>query len=114
WRLSRTGWAVGYEPAARVRHTQGVSTNQRPYRMLAAHHRSMWRFAWRTTEGRKRAMLPVVAVGLAARLAAASVDHRLGRARPAGVPTDGGRPAGRGTGQTSADGVNPDGPGPPG
>ncbi len=87
WRLNRAGWAVGYEPAARVRHTQGVSTGQRPYRMLVAHHRSMWRFAWRTTEGRKRAILPVVAVGLAARLAAASVEHRLGRSRRPGVPT---------------------------
>ena len=51
WRLDRAGWAVGYEPAAEVRHVQGVSTNQHPYRMLAAHHRSMWRFAWRTTAG---------------------------------------------------------------
>ena len=51
WRLARAGWAVGYEPAARVRHEQGASTNRHPYRMLAAHHRSMWRFAWRTTDG---------------------------------------------------------------
>jgi N-acetylglucosaminyl-diphospho-decaprenol L-rhamnosyltransferase len=86
WRLNRAGWAVGYEPAARVRHVQGVSTNQHPYRMLAAHHCSMWRFAWRTTEGAKRGALPAVAVGLAARLAVASVDHRLGRSRPPGVP----------------------------
>jgi N-acetylglucosaminyl-diphospho-decaprenol L-rhamnosyltransferase len=87
WRLNQAGWAVGYEPAARVRHSQGASTNQHPYRMLAAHHRSMWRFAWRTTEGSKRAILPVVALGLAARLAATSVDHRLGRSRPPGVTT---------------------------
>lgn len=91
WRLKQAGWAVGYEPAARVRHTQGASTNQRPYRMLVAHHRSMWRFAWRTTEGRRRMVLPLVAVGLAARLAVASVDHRLGRSHPPGVPAD--RPA---------------------
>ena len=51
WRLGRAGWGVGYEPAARVLHVQGVSTNRHPYRMLAAHHRSMWRFAWRTTTG---------------------------------------------------------------
>ncbi len=86
WRLHRAGWAVGYEPAARVRHAQGASTNQRPYRMLAAHHRSMWRFAWRTTEGRKRAALPVVAVGLVARLVVASLDHRLGRPGSPTVP----------------------------
>ncbi len=93
WRLNQAGWVVGYEPAARVRHRQGASTNQHPYRMLAAHHRSMWRFAWGTTEGARRAILPVVAVGLAARLAAASVDHRLGRSRPPGVPAHPGGPA---------------------
>ncbi len=90
------GWAVGYEPAARVRHVQGASTNQHPYRMLAAHHRSMWRFAWRTTTGSKRAVLPVVAVGLAGRLAVAAVDHRLRRSGPpglaAGGPGDGSGP----------------------
>jgi N-acetylglucosaminyl-diphospho-decaprenol L-rhamnosyltransferase len=86
WRLHRAGWTVRYDPAARVRHSQGASTSQRPYRMLVAHHRSMWRFACRTTEGRKRAVLPLVGAGLAARLAAASVDHRLGRSRPPDVP----------------------------
>jgi N-acetylglucosaminyl-diphospho-decaprenol L-rhamnosyltransferase len=81
WRLSRSGWAVGYEPAARVLHVQGASTNHHPYRMLAAHHLSMWRFARRATIGPKRVALPVVAVGLAARFGAASVGHKLGGSR---------------------------------
>ncbi len=89
WRLHQAGWAIGYEPEARVRHIQGVSTNRHPYRMLAAHHRSMWRFAWRTTSGSKRAALPVVAAGLAARLALAIVDHRLGRSHRPKVPAAG-------------------------
>jgi N-acetylglucosaminyl-diphospho-decaprenol L-rhamnosyltransferase len=72
WRLGRTGWKVGYEPEALVRHAQGVSTDRHPYRMLAAHHRSMWRFAVRTTSGWRRAVLPIVAGGLVARLAVAS------------------------------------------
>jgi N-acetylglucosaminyl-diphospho-decaprenol L-rhamnosyltransferase len=119
WRINRAGWAVGYEPAARVRHTQGVSTGQRPYRMLVAHHRSMWRFAWRTTEGRKRAILPVVAMGLVARLAAASFEHRLGRSRRPGVPAQpdvptNGAPDGRGTGRTPSAGETADGPAPGG
>jgi len=103
WRLARAGWAVGYEPAAEVTHVQGVSTNRHPYRMLAAHHRSLWRFAWRTTSGGRRAVLPAVAIGLSARLAAASIEHRLGRSempavapdasgRPPAQPTTGGRP----------------------
>jgi N-acetylglucosaminyl-diphospho-decaprenol L-rhamnosyltransferase len=85
WRCRRAGWAVGYEPAAEVVHVQGVSANQHPYRMLAAHHRSMWRFAQRTTAGPKRAALPLVAVGLAARLVLSCAQHRLqtGRSVPA-------------------------------
>jgi N-acetylglucosaminyl-diphospho-decaprenol L-rhamnosyltransferase len=77
WRAQRAGWAVGYEPAAVVTHVQGVSANQHPYRMLAAHHGSMWRFAWRSTTGPKRAALPVVAVGLAGRLAVSAAQHRV-------------------------------------
>ncbi|MGH9056506.1 MAG: glycosyltransferase family 2 protein [Acidimicrobiales bacterium] len=82
WRLARAGWSVGYEPAAGVVHVQGVSTSRRPYRMLAAHHLSMWLFANRTTSGARRAVLPVVAAGLAARFAvnvAASVRARNGQ-----------------------------------
>jgi N-acetylglucosaminyl-diphospho-decaprenol L-rhamnosyltransferase len=78
WRLGRSGWGVGYQPGAEVMHVQGVSTNHHPYRMLAAHHLSMWKFATRTTVGFDRAVLPLVAVGLAARLVVASVRHGLG------------------------------------
>ena len=45
WRLHRAGWAVRYEPLASVVHEQGRSTSRHPYRMLAAHHRSILRFA---------------------------------------------------------------------
>lgn len=93
WRARRTGWEVGYEPDAEVIHVQGVSADRHPYRMLAAHHRSMWRFAKRTTSGIKRAALPLVAVGLVGRLAAACAWHRLapaGAQRPA-EPATGGR-----------------------
>ena len=73
WRLHRAGWAVLYEPSARVVHEQGRSTSRHPYRMLAAHHRSIMRFAARSTEGRQRLLLPLVAVALAGRLALASL-----------------------------------------
>ncbi len=77
WRLGRAGWRVGYEPAAEVMHVQGVSADRHPYRMLAAHHWSMWRFAWRTTTGARRGALPVVAVGLGGRFVAAAAHRRL-------------------------------------
>lgn len=86
WRLEQAGWAVGFEPAAEVVHVQGASAGQHPYRMLAAHHRSMWRFAERTTTGRRRLALPIVGAGLVARVAVASLQHRLaGRAGPPAV-----------------------------
>ena len=87
WRLGRAGWRVVYQPAAEVVHTQGVSADQHPYRMLAAHHRSMWRFARRTSTGARRAALPLVFVGLVARLLVAATRRRMAgpSARPAGT-----------------------------
>jgi N-acetylglucosaminyl-diphospho-decaprenol L-rhamnosyltransferase len=76
WRLRDAGWVTGYEPAAEVTHIQGVSANQHPYRMLAAHHASMWRFARRTTTGGRRAALPLIALGLSARFLVAAAAHR--------------------------------------
>lgn len=78
WRLHRAGWTVRYEPAAEVVHEQGRSTSQLPYRMLIAHHRSIWRFAYETTQGRERLLLPLVAAGLAARLGLAWLEHLVG------------------------------------
>jgi N-acetylglucosaminyl-diphospho-decaprenol L-rhamnosyltransferase len=76
WRLGRAGWRTRFEPAAEVVHFQGVSTSRRPYRMLVAHHRSLWRFARRSSSGRDRALLPLVAAGLVARCALACALHR--------------------------------------
>ncbi|HMC40008.1 MAG TPA: hypothetical protein VKI19_10130, partial [Acidimicrobiales bacterium] len=65
---------------------QEVSADLHPYRMLAAHHVSMWRFARATTTGGARLALPLVLAGLAGRCAAAVVRRRLaGRVPPAGV-----------------------------
>ncbi len=77
WRLGRAGWAVSYEPAAEVVHTQGVSADLHPYRMLAAHHRSMWLFARRNSTGARRLVLPLVAVGLVVRFVLAVARRRL-------------------------------------
>lgn len=67
WRAWKAGWRVVYEPAAAALHVQGVSTNRHPYRMIAEHHRALLRFAWRTTRGWRRALLPLVAAGLVLR-----------------------------------------------
>ena len=79
---------------AEVMHVQGVSTNQHPYRMLAAHHRSMWRFAWRTTVGpRTGRSLPLVAVAVwPPDWWSATVRHGLGRRpEPSRAVVPGGR-----------------------
>jgi len=97
WRLAKAGWSVAYEPAAEVVHAQGVSADRTPYRMLFAHHVSMWRFARRTENGKRRWLLPLVMAGLAVRFGLtvarrALAGHGLGRPQEG---RDGGRPATR-------------------
>jgi N-acetylglucosaminyl-diphospho-decaprenol L-rhamnosyltransferase len=67
WRVRQAGWTVAYEPGALVTHVQGASTDRHPYWMIAEHHKALLRFARKTTTGRKRLLLPLMAVGLALR-----------------------------------------------
>jgi N-acetylglucosaminyl-diphospho-decaprenol L-rhamnosyltransferase len=67
WRLKAAGWRTRYEPAARIVHAIGRSTDQTPYRMIAQHHRSLLRYASKTMHGPRRALLPVVAAALGLR-----------------------------------------------
>jgi N-acetylglucosaminyl-diphospho-decaprenol L-rhamnosyltransferase len=76
WRVSRAGWRVVYEPSAEVVHWQGMSTGRRPYRMIVAHHWSLWRFACRSTPGWRRVLLPLVGIGLAGRAGVACASKR--------------------------------------
>jgi N-acetylglucosaminyl-diphospho-decaprenol L-rhamnosyltransferase len=71
WRLADAGWKVAYVPAAEVTHLQGVSTERHPYRMIFEHHRSLVRFASRTSKGWRKALLPLVVMGIGARAALA-------------------------------------------
>jgi N-acetylglucosaminyl-diphospho-decaprenol L-rhamnosyltransferase len=80
WRARRAGWGVAYVPAASVTHLQGISTARQPYRMLVAHHRSVFRFAARTERGPRRLALPATAFFLALRAAVMCARHAL-RAR---------------------------------
>ncbi len=94
-RLAKAGWSVAYEPAAEVVHAQGVSADRTPYRMLFAHHVSMWRFARRTEKGKRRWLLPLVLAGLAVRFGL-TVARRALAGHGQGGPQegrDGGRPA---------------------
>jgi N-acetylglucosaminyl-diphospho-decaprenol L-rhamnosyltransferase len=78
-RLRRAGWRVAYEPAGEVVHVQGASTSKRPYRMIAEHHRSVWRFAVRRYRGWRRPLLVPLAAVLALRCLAAMAQHAWGR-----------------------------------
>jgi N-acetylglucosaminyl-diphospho-decaprenol L-rhamnosyltransferase len=86
WRLGQAGWRVGYEPGGRVVHALGGSSRSVPYRMIAEHHRSLLRFVSKSSEGSRRALLPVVAAGLTVRTLAAWAHHALEGPRPE-VPT---------------------------
>ncbi|MBA3302382.1 MAG: glycosyltransferase family 2 protein [Acidimicrobiia bacterium] len=81
WRLHRAGWRVRYEPAGEAVHDIGRSTDQRPYRMIAAHHHSLVRYAVRTTTGWRRLLLPLIVASLGVRVVLAWA-HRFTRRRP--------------------------------
>ncbi|HUF32038.1 MAG TPA: glycosyltransferase family 2 protein [Acidimicrobiales bacterium] len=85
WRLEKAGWRRGYEPAATVTHGIGRSTDQTPYRMIAAHHRSLLRYAARTTTGAQRLLLPLIAAALVVRTAMAWAQRAF-RGRPHAAP----------------------------
>jgi N-acetylglucosaminyl-diphospho-decaprenol L-rhamnosyltransferase len=78
-RIGQAGWRVRYEPDAGVVHVGGVSTAQTPYRMLAAHHRSLLRYWWRNASPSGRLLAPVVAAGLAVRLAVMTLRRAVGQ-----------------------------------
>jgi N-acetylglucosaminyl-diphospho-decaprenol L-rhamnosyltransferase len=81
WRLRRIGWRVAYEPSGRATHVQGASTASHPYRMIAEHHRSAYRFAARRWRGPSRLLLLPAACFLAVR-AVVDMGARALRTRP--------------------------------
>jgi len=85
WRLRQAGWRVRYEPASRVVHDIGRSTDQTPYRMILAHHQSLYRYVSKTWTGRRRGLLPVAAAAVALRTVLAMVQRAV-RGRPHAAP----------------------------
>jgi N-acetylglucosaminyl-diphospho-decaprenol L-rhamnosyltransferase len=73
WRLGQAGWQVRYAQAAEVTHLQGISTDRHPFRMIVEHHRSLLRFASRSSRGWRRLALPLIAVGIGIRALLAGV-----------------------------------------
>jgi N-acetylglucosaminyl-diphospho-decaprenol L-rhamnosyltransferase len=76
WRLGQAGWQVAYEPSSVVVHAQGVAADLHPYKMIVAHHKSMWTFSRRRTRDPTGLGGAVLLAGLAAR-AALSVAARF-------------------------------------
>lgn len=81
WRLHEAGWRVRYEPAAEVTHEVSSATNKVPYRMIAAHHRSLYRFNAKRATGARRLLLPIIGSGLAVRTVLAWIQ-RAWRGKP--------------------------------
>jgi len=79
WRLGQQDWSAAYVPTAEVTHRQGVSTDHHPFRMIFEHHRSLLRFAVRSSRGWRRALLPLVAVGIGIRSGLACLARITGR-----------------------------------
>ncbi len=90
WRAGEAGWKVGFEPSATVTHHEGISRRKHPYRMALAHHRGALRFASRTMKGPRRALLPLAALGLGARLLAIWAAMFLRGRRAKGLTPAGG------------------------
>ena len=83
WRLQGAGWGVAMADEAVVRHVVGASSEQQPYRMIIEHHRSLWRFARRSTRGAQRLALPLIGFALVVRAGFASVRRAILRRPPA-------------------------------
>ena len=85
WRLRDAGWRVRYEPTSVVVHLISKSADQTPYRMILAHHQSLYHFVDKTWQGRRRGLLPVVGAALALRTGMAMVQRAV-RGRPHAAP----------------------------
>ena len=68
WRWRQAGWRVDRVQSAALHHAIGGSSEAAPFVMIVAHHRSLWRFARRSTAGAKRLLLPVIGMGLVVRM----------------------------------------------
>lgn len=66
-RILRKGFELGYCDRAVALHYQGFSSSQRPYFAAYAHHRSLAIYAKSDLSGIRRALLPIVLLGVLVR-----------------------------------------------
>ncbi len=82
-RVRDAGLSVEYDPAGTLVHAEGVSRAHHPYRMIVAHHRSVWRYAEHRWRGPRRLLLPLAGLALLARAGASMLAYWFGgRRRP--------------------------------
>lgn len=79
-RFADAGWELWFEPRAEAVHAWGGST-RKPTRQLWQHHTNLYRYVSKHSHGWRRAKLPVVAVGLAARFGLLYLRMKLLRQR---------------------------------
>ena len=80
-RLRERGWRVAYEPDAALVHEEGVSRAHHPYRMIAVHHRAVFRYADRWWDGPRRVLLPGAAALLTVRALVTMARRAFGSRR---------------------------------
>jgi N-acetylglucosaminyl-diphospho-decaprenol L-rhamnosyltransferase len=84
WRLRQHGWRVVFTPVAEVVHAIGGAVSRKRFRMVVEHARSLDRFFGRRyAGGARRALRPLIRLGLAGWVAAVLV-WTLARGRPHG------------------------------
>ncbi|MDA8080762.1 MAG: glycosyltransferase family 2 protein [Actinomycetota bacterium] len=73
------GYQVRFCGQAVVRHVQGLTTGSRPFRMIFAHHKSLWTYAKLTKNGWRKIQLPLICIGILFRLSISLFLAFLGR-----------------------------------
>ena len=66
--ISDRGYKIRFCGQAVVRHVQGLTTASRPFKMIFAHHKSLWTYAKLTRNGWRKIQLPLIGIGILFRL----------------------------------------------
>jgi len=78
WQVRALGYGVASTPEAVVTHVEGLSRQRASRSMILAHHASALRFEFQTARGLRRALAPLAALVIGARLCLALVMRPKG------------------------------------
>lgn len=78
WQVRARGYGVASTPEAVVTHVEGLSRQRASRSMILAHHASALRFEFQTARGLRRALAPLAALVIGARLCLALVMRPKG------------------------------------